>query len=187
MHQGTIEVKGKRYIIESNPVDVGNLSAQRARFSRFIERNGGCQRKSFAHEYKDHKMVGGYYRRLSFRDEFFIDGVIVDLSGETDRSDVYLVDPCRRSLEGDLRSGAGVRLSDYDGYKDYERKVASGFAERTPELTDNGTVTVVLEGVVKRLSKNAPKFYDVTGLPQRWPIPLQLRFKDESDEEDDDD
>jgi hypothetical protein len=151
------------------------MEAELDKVSQYVDGRGGVQRRyePWQHHWSD--LSSGYYKALSFEAEYFVDGIIISLRGDTLRDSRYFVNPSRRSLDADLRSGRGVCLADIDEYNSYERLRSSGWAEQEPKLHDPGKLALTLEGAIRHLAEDLPDFNKITGLSKRkWPIPLQL-------------
>ena len=175
MFRGSIDIDGGNYVIKSSSIYVPNMENEVDKVSKFVKDKGGSHRDSDIRENKlPNGMRRGYFRGISFRYEFFLEGIIITLSGNTPKEQKYFVNHSRRDLHGDLRSGWGVGLNEFDEYYDYERKRVNGEIEQDPKLTDPGYIHVTLEGAVRHLAKDAPEFFAVTGLAEGWPMPLML-------------
>jgi hypothetical protein len=174
MHSAAIRVQGTNYRIESEPIHVRNLGAEVGKVADFVKQRGGSNRKHEIWPYKTTERNGygpGYYNRLRFFNEFFLDGIIVSLAGSTYEDSRYYVNPSRRDLRRDLHSRDGVCLRDIDEYRDYEKDRVNGWIEQEPVMTDRGEITLTFEGAVKHLVQDVPEFHAVTGLPKEWPAP----------------
>jgi hypothetical protein len=184
MFEGNIDVDGGNYVITSESLYVPNMEEEVDKVSRFVKGKGGSHRDRSVREGKTpNGMNRGYFRRIHFRHEFFLEGIIITLSGNTLKDRKYFVDPGRRDLQRDLRSGRGVGLIEFDEYEDYEKKRVNEQIEQYPQLTDPGYICITLEGAVRHLAQDSPEFFAVTGLSNNWPMPLQLCAPEEPKEE----
>jgi hypothetical protein len=184
MYSATFQVRGTHYQIVSNPIQVPNMEAEFQKIARFVAERGGSCREFGTHPHQKHEWEG-YYNGLSFRSEFFLEGILINLLGITLREQKYFVNPSRRNLSRDLRSGSGVCLTDFDKYESYARDRVMSLNEQIPELLDGGILTLSLEGAVRHLAQDAPEFYAVTGLPKDWTPSLRLltheQYRDEQE------
>ena len=179
-NSAAFEIIGNNYKIRSDPMIVSNMNVEIERFCAFVAERGGSHRKheNWSFRTSEGFLDSGYFNRVGFSDEFFLDGIIVGLSGTTNKEYRFYVNPARSDLRGDMHSRNGVGLCEIGEYLEYERARARGAIENRPTLGDCGTMVFTLEGAVKYLVKSAPKFYDVTGLPREWPtLPPRLIAK----------
>lgn len=174
MVSAEINFNGKNYSIISEPFFVDNMRKISDKVFRYVAKHGGIHRNHNEHEHNTHD-IRGYYKRLSFNDEFFLKGIIINLSGITSTARRYFVDPFRRNFERDIRSSRGICLADVDEYADYKRDLERGFVEQTPNIEDYGEVSVTLEGAIRERTKRNSDFYSITQLPKNWPLSLQLK------------
>jgi hypothetical protein len=174
MNVASYKLDGSNYTIKSQSMQVSNLKRTYDLIERFVKKRGGQCRFFRARPYESHNLAG-FCRGIGFVSELFVDGIIVSLAGSTLRDEEYFVNPSRRSLQETLLSGGSVGLNELDEYADYAQDREFGFVERKPELTHPGNVILTLEGSVKHFPKNLNTgFYDMTGLPRSWPLPLKL-------------
>lgn len=178
MYSAIFHVKGTNYQIQSSPIQVPNMRVEFQKIAQFVSRRGGSRREFNIHPHQKHELKG-HYNGLSFRSEFFLEGILINLSGTTLKEQKYFVNPSRRNLERDLRSGNGVCLADFDEYESYAKNRVMGWNEQVPELSDGGVLTLSLEGAVRHLARDAPEFYAVTGLPNDWTPSLRLLTPDQ--------
>jgi hypothetical protein len=186
MYSATFKIEGTNYKIESCPIQVPNMENELEKISKFVEKNGGTQKEFSINFYKEYNGSEGYYRGLRFSKEFFIDGILINLVGHTTINRKHYVNPLRRNLTQDITHGGVLlsRIKEYDNYaKDKERKLI----EQAPELSDDGILTLTLEGAVKHLVNEKPEFYSVTGISHDWKPSLILltneQFEDEKKRE----
>ena len=173
MFKASFQVQGNNYIIKSAPISVTSMEQNYKMIYNHVLNNGGTCRE-FKEEYFKNHEFGKHYNALRFRSEFFLEGIIITLSGATEKERKFLVNPQRSNLYADLRSGRGVCLSDVDEYFDYDRDRSLGLNQQIPELSDRGTILLSLEGAIKHLNQEAPEFHDVTGLTYGWKPRLEL-------------
>ncbi len=178
MQSATFEVHGTNYRIDCSRIKVPDMEKEADRISAFVSERGGSCRDFRSSRHQKHDWEG-YYNGLSFRGEYFLDGIIIGLTGTTLRESRYFVNPMRRNL--DLRNG--VLLSDMDSYQDYALDRENGMVEQVPLLSDAGVLSMTLEGAVRHLDMDRPEFYSVTGLPGDWRPALRLLTHEQYREE----
>jgi hypothetical protein len=168
-------MNGTNYKISSDHFIVPSMQAEVDKISNFVKDRGGSCRNFHTREYQMRGMYDGYHNALRFESEFFVEGILIKLSGNSLQESRFYVNPFRRDLHRDLTSGRGVILSAFDEYEDYDRRRRLGLVEQEPKMEDAGKLFLSLEGAVRHLARDAPRFYAVTGLPKAWSLPLQLK------------
>lgn len=175
MHSASFEISGTNYLIKSDPISVKNMEVEFQKIYQFVlGRGGSCREFEKYFDKKREFLESGYYNVFCFRSEFFLEGILINLSGITLNEKKYFVNPSRRNLDRDLRSEKGVCLSDLEDYDTYATKKIMGLVEQIPEFCNSGILNLSLEGAVRHLKKDAPEFYAVTGLSKEWKPELKL-------------